>query len=69
LTPAAATRISTSPAAGRGTGRDTGRNTSGPPGAAISMAVMLSGKESAMVSLVPSGWIFVSCASWSGLHM
>jgi len=43
LTPAAATSISTSPAAGSGIGRLTGRNTSGAPGAVISIAVMVVG--------------------------
>src|SRR3989344_1925304 len=43
LTPAAATRISTSPGPGRGTGRVSGTKTSGPPGALIAMARMLSG--------------------------
>ena len=43
FTPAAATFISTSCAPGVGTGRKTGINTSGPPGAAGSMAVMVVG--------------------------
>src|SRR6202042_779826 len=41
LTPAAAMRISTSPAAGCGTARVTARSTCGGPGSAISMAVMV----------------------------
>src|SRR5579883_2004901 len=40
LTPAAATRISTSFGRGTGTGRETARRTSGGPGVPISMAVM-----------------------------
>src|SRR5271166_1121269 len=41
LTPAAATSISTSPIAGVGIGRVTACRTSGPPGALISIAVMV----------------------------
>ena len=44
LTPAAATWMSTSPAPGAGIGRLTARKTSGPPGLAISIAVMVLGK-------------------------
>src|ERR1700730_4332899 len=40
LTPAAATRMRTSPARGSGTGRSTSRSTSGPPNPAISIARM-----------------------------
>src|SRR4051812_35705975 len=43
FTPAAATRISTSPAPGCGTGRSTGCSTSGPPASAGSMAIILRG--------------------------
>src|SRR3954447_19126609 len=46
--PAALTRISTSPGPGWGTGRVVGLRTSGPPGAVISMAVMLCGRPEAM---------------------
>ncbi|BBB11044.1 hypothetical protein SPYCA_0302 [Sphingopyxis sp. FD7] len=44
FTPAAATRISTSPAPGCGTGRVAGRNISGPPGALMATAVMSAGR-------------------------
>src|SRR6266478_8965563 len=43
LTPAAAIRISTSPAFGSGTGRVAGTSISGPPGALISMTVWVVG--------------------------
>src|SRR5438105_3788485 len=43
LTPAAAIRISTSPAFGSGTGRVAGTNISGPPGALISITVWVAG--------------------------
>ena len=43
FTPAAATRISTSPSCTGGRGRCTGRSTSGSPGAVISIAVMVPG--------------------------
>jgi hypothetical protein len=45
LTPAAVTLISTSPAAGTGVGRSTGTSSSGPPGARISIAIMLLAKR------------------------
>src|SRR5690349_14984613 len=43
LTPAAATRISTSPGPGCGTGRVCGCKTSGPPGSLMAMAVISAG--------------------------
>src|SRR5687768_667599 len=43
MTPAASTRISTSPAAGRGTGRSTGFSTSGPPASGGSIAIIVEG--------------------------
>src|SRR5688500_5044414 len=43
LTPAASTRISTSPAAGSGTGRSTGSSISGPPGRSGSIAIIVFG--------------------------
>src|SRR5262245_19709229 len=43
LTPAAATRTSTSPSAGAGTSLWTSRNTSGPPGSTISIACIEDG--------------------------
>src|SRR4051812_22436081 len=45
FTPAAVTRISTSPAPGAGMGRSTTRSTSGPPCPAISMARMEAGRD------------------------
>ena len=48
LTPAAATRISTSPGPGMGTGTVAGRSTSGPPGAAATIAVMVVGSSLGM---------------------
>src|SRR5437588_446037 len=52
LTPAAATRTSTSPALGSGTGRLTRRRTSGPPGAAISIAFIEVGVRGMTLTLL-----------------
>src|SRR6185437_16634197 len=54
LTPAAATWISTSPAAGIGIGRLAGFKPSGPPGALISIAVMVAG-SALMASILWTG--------------
>lgn len=43
FTPAAPTRIRISPASGTGTGRSAATRTSGPPGALITIAVIISG--------------------------
>src|SRR5687768_9899863 len=53
FTPAASTRIRTSPAAGFGTGRSTGCKTSGPPDAAGSTAIIVSGIASMRSRLAP----------------
>jgi hypothetical protein len=48
FTPAAATWMTISPGPGFGTGRVQGTSTSGPPGALMHMAVMVSGRMEVM---------------------
>ena len=67
FTPAAAMRISTSPAFGSGTGRVAGTSTSGPPGLLISMTVWVAGMLASTAGppgrvAAPSVWQIASLA-------
>src|SRR5581483_6731984 len=55
LIPAAAMRISTSPAFGSGTGRVPGTSTSGPPGVLISITVCVGGMFASTIAPLVSG--------------